>query len=158
MDSPRCVSSRSVPISTIVPASKSERIGPQMKCFFFFNEGSGRMNIINLYFNEDMKEDCKNYVKVPCPMLRDFQKSIAFLKIPRLRPFVLLVKETYRWICVWSIWWNDTDREAKVFWRVTCPSATLYTRNRTWTDLGSNTSLCGEMPATDRLSCGRTLL
>ena len=37
-------------------------------------------------------------------MFPDFRKSIAFWKVPRLRPFVLLVPAT------WSVehWWNDT--------------------------------------------------
>ena len=36
--------------------------------------------------------------------------------------------------------------------RKTCPSATLSTRNPTWTDPGSNPGLRGERPATNRLS------
>jgi hypothetical protein len=51
------------------------------------------MNIANLYFNEGLKDYCKNIVKVPYPMLRDIRKSIAFWKIPRLLPFVLVVKK-----------------------------------------------------------------
>jgi hypothetical protein len=36
----------------------------------------------------------------------------------------------------------------------TCPSATLSTTVPTWTDPGSNLDLCGERPATNRLSHG----
>jgi hypothetical protein len=36
----------------------------------------------------------------------------------------------------------------------TCPSATLFTINPTWTDPGSNPGLRGERPATNRLSYG----
>ena len=36
----------------------------------------------------------------------------------------------------------------------TCPSATLSTKNHTWTDPGSNPGLRSEMPATNRLSHG----
>jgi hypothetical protein len=39
----------------------------------------------------------------------------------------------------------------------TCRSATLSTTNPTWTDPGSNTSLRGETPATNRLSHGTAL-
>jgi hypothetical protein len=39
-------------------------------------------------------------------------------------------------------------------WGKTCPSATLSTTNPTWTDLGSNSALRGERPATNRLSHG----
>jgi hypothetical protein len=39
----------------------------------------------------------------------------------------------------------------------TCPSATSSTKNPTWTDPGSNPSLRGEKPATNRLSHGTAL-
>jgi hypothetical protein len=43
----------------------------------------------------------------------------------------------------------------KLTWEIgTCPSATLSTRNPTWTDPGSNPGLGGERPATNRLSHG----
>jgi hypothetical protein len=42
--------------------------------------------------------------------------------------------------------------------RKTCPSATLFTKNPTWTDSGSNPGLRGEMPATNRLSHGTATL
>jgi hypothetical protein len=35
-----------------------------------------------------------------------------------------------------------------------CPSATLSTTNPTWTDPASNPGICGERPATNRLSHG----
>jgi hypothetical protein len=40
----------------------------------------------------------------------------------------------------------------------TCPSATLTTKNPTWTDQGSNLCLRGEMSATNRLSHGTAQL
>jgi hypothetical protein len=36
----------------------------------------------------------------------------------------------------------------------TCPSATLFTTNPTWTDPESNPGLCGGRPAANRLSRG----
>jgi hypothetical protein len=39
-------------------------------------------------------------------------------------------------------------------WGKTCPSAILCTTNPTWTDPGLNLGLCGESPATNRLSHG----
>jgi hypothetical protein len=50
--------------------------------------------------------------------------------------------------------WNETDRGKPITRRKTCPSATLSTTNFTWTDPGSNPGLCGERPATNRLSHG----
>jgi hypothetical protein len=44
--------------------------------------------------------------------------------------------------------------ESRITRGKTCPSATLFTTNSTWTDPGSNPGLCGEMPATNRLSHG----
>jgi len=48
--------------------------------------------------------------------------------------------------------------ESHISRRESFPSATLQTRNRTWTDLESNPSLRGEMAATNRMSLGRSLL
>jgi hypothetical protein len=41
-------------------------------------------------------------------------------------------------------WWDDTDREHCSTGRNTCPSGTLYAKNITWTDLGSNPGLHDE--------------
>jgi hypothetical protein len=38
-----------------------------------------------------------------------------------------------------------------------CPNVTLSTTNPTWNDPGSNPGLCGERPATNRLSHGTAL-
>jgi hypothetical protein len=46
--------------------------------------------------------------------------------------------------------WNDTDRENRKTHRKPCHSATLSTKNPTWTDPG----LRGERPTTNRLSHG----
>jgi hypothetical protein len=40
----------------------------------------------------------------------------------------------------------------------TCPSTTLSTTNLTWNDPGSNTSLRGDRPATNRLRHGTAML
>jgi len=44
-------------------------------------------------------------------------------------------------------WWNDTDRgeTGVTTWSKTCPSATLFTTNLTWPDLGSNPGIRGEI-------------
>jgi hypothetical protein len=42
--------------------------------------------------------------------------------------------------------------ENRIIRRWTCPSATLTTINSTWTDLGANSGLRGEGPATNSLS------
>jgi hypothetical protein len=47
--------------------------------------------------------------------------------------------------------------ENRSTWGKTCPSATLPTTNRTWTDPGSNPGLRDERPATNRLSHGTAL-
>jgi hypothetical protein len=44
--------------------------------------------------------------------------------------------------------------KAEVLGGKTCPSATLSTKNPTWTDPGSNPGLRDEKPATNRLSHG----
>jgi hypothetical protein len=58
------------------------------------------------------------------------QRSPAFWKVPEFRPFVLLLKPTWRWR-VWSIG----------AWRETSPNATLCTSKLTWIGLRSNPGL-----------------
>jgi hypothetical protein len=53
--------------------------------------------------------------------------------------------------------WNYTDRENRRTRRKTCPSATFSTTNPTFTALGTNPVLCGEKPATNRLSYGTAM-
>jgi hypothetical protein len=54
--------------------------------------------------------------------------------------------------------WNEIDRgKPKYSEKKTCLSATLSTTNTTWTDPGSKPGLCGERPATNRLSHGTAL-
>jgi hypothetical protein len=50
--------------------------------------------------------------------------------------------------------WNEIDRGKPKYWGKTCPSATLFTTNPTWSDPGSNPGLRGERPATNRPSHG----
>jgi hypothetical protein len=49
--------------------------------------------------------------------------------------------------------WN-WQWKTEVLGRKTCPSATNFTRNPTWTDPGKNQGLRGERPATNHLSHG----
>jgi hypothetical protein len=54
--------------------------------------------------------------------------------------------------------WNEIDRgKPKNSGGKACPSSTLSTTNLTWTDLGLNPGLRGEMPATNRLSHGTAI-
>jgi hypothetical protein len=102
-----------------------------------------------------------------------FPKVQWFWKVPRLRPFVLLVQHVDE--VSMEHWWNDTDRgklkywEKKHYtvlvvdgwmsmgiggmiltggnlnyWRETCPSGTLSTTNLIWTDLGPKTEFLVE--------------
>jgi hypothetical protein len=53
-------------------------------------------------------------------------------------------------------WWNDADRRKPKFWdKKTCPIATSYTTNLTWTDLESNPVIRDDSSATDRVNLGR---
>jgi hypothetical protein len=42
-----------------------------------------------------------------CPIC---EGVLLFWKVPRLSPFVLLVRETRSWRCVWNIVWKEIDR------------------------------------------------
>jgi hypothetical protein len=55
-----------------------------------------------------------------------------------------------RWI--WNIWWNEDWQGKQKYMEKTCPSATLFTTDLTWPDLGSNPANCGGKPATNNLS------
>ena len=90
------------------------------------------------------------------PMLHDFRKIIAFWKVPRFRPFVLLVWVTCKWIWEWSIGGMIQRRKNLItgIRRETCPHASLSTTNLAWTDLGSKMGLCGKRLATNCTSHG----
>jgi len=84
------------------------------------------------------------------------QKNTDFLKIPRLRKFVLVVSATYRWRLVWitgGMYWPGKTEAL----RATCTSATSAITNRTWSGRGYNPSLRDERRATNRPSYGMAL-
>ena len=83
-----------------------------------------------------------------------FPKSIVFGEVSRLRPFVRLVRATCRWGSVWSIGGMILTGEKISTPRKTCPCATLFATNLTWTDLESNAGLRGERPVTTIWSHG----
>jgi hypothetical protein len=58
-----------------------------------------------------------------------------------------------RWL-VWSSRWNENWHGKPKYSEKTCPSATLFTTNPTWPDLGSNLGRRGGKLATNRLSYG----
>lgn len=71
------------------------------------------------------------------------------LIVPWLRPFVLLTEVALRW--VWRIGGLKLTRQNRSTWRRTCPSATFYTTNFTWTGPESNHASA----VTNRLNHGR---
>jgi hypothetical protein len=75
------------------------------------------------------------------PMLKGFRKNLAFCKVFRFLPLVLLIRATCGWTWVWSI---DGMILKDGNWRArgkTYPTATLSTTDLTWADLGSNSCL-----------------
>jgi len=71
-------------------------------------------NSLSLYMRKAVK--LLFYSELP-----DFRKGTASLKVPRLRPFVLLRMSMEHW-------WNDTDRGKEKYWRKACPSAIWSTQ------------------------------
>jgi len=61
-------------------------------------------------------------------MLPDFRKGDAFWKVPKRRPFVLLVRATCRWRWVGALmeWYMYTEENLNTR-RKTCSIATLLT-------------------------------
>jgi hypothetical protein len=43
-----------------------------------------------------------------------------------------------------DLWWHDSDGDNCITGKNACSSGTSYTKNITWTDLGSNPGLRGE--------------
>ena len=88
------------------------------------------------------------------PMLPEFRHSTAAWKVPMLRPFVLLVKETCTWR-VWSIGGMTLIGYNRITRRNPCSTATLSITKLTRTGLGSNPGLHPEMAPNNRLSHGK---
>jgi hypothetical protein len=61
------------------------------------------------------------------------------------------------WLWWWRIWWNEDWQGKPKYSEKTRPRATLSTTNPTWPNPGSNPSLRGGKPATNRLSYGAAL-
>ena len=72
-----------------------------------------------------------------------------FWKVPRLRPFVLLVRAACRWRRVWSIGGKILTEENRSAWRNACFITTFPT---TKSHTGSNPGRRGERPVTNCLS------
>ena len=147
---------RSVPIGTLFLTPKSERVDSKMKCFF--NSKVVKEWVSSTYI---LMKIWKITAKIHVSTLSNdpwFSKEQWFLENSQASLFVFLMKGTCRRTCVWSITGMILTGESHISRRETFPSATLQTRNRKWTDLESNPSLRGEMPATNRMSPGRPLL
>ena len=95
----------------------------------------------------------KKKVKAVChPKLLQFRKSVAFRKVPRLLPLVLLVMATRRSGWVWGNGGMVLTGKNWSTGRQTRHSATSSTINVAGNILGSNRGIHDERPATDRLS------
>jgi hypothetical protein len=87
------------------------------------------------------------------PILTDFRKTVAFWKVSRLRLFVLLVRATCtRRRSGVRRTGGIIQVKAGVLGGKTCPIATLWTNNPTWTGLGCSQVLFTERVQTKRLS------
>jgi hypothetical protein len=156
MDSPRFVWKRSVLISNVFLISKFERVGSKIKCLYnskVVKEWVSATYILMKTWNITAKIRVNSLSNDPW-----FSKEQWFLENSQASPFVLLMNETYIKTCEWSVTGMILTGESHISRRETFPSATLQTRNRSWTDLESNPSLHGEMPATNRTSSNRFLL
>jgi len=143
-------------ISNLFLTSKSERVSPKMKGFY--NSKVVKEWVSSTYI---LMKIWKITAKIRVSTLSNdpwFSKEQWFLENSQASPFVLLMKRTCRRTSVWSITGMILTGESQISRRETFRSATLQTRNRTWTDLRKNPSLRGEMPATNSMSPGRSLL
>ena len=90
-------------------------------------------------------------------MLSDFRNFIAFCKVPRLRPFIVLVTAACRWRWVWSIVGMILTGGTEMLGEQPHLITLCLHKILIWTLLGSNPGLRRERPATDRLKHGTTL-
>jgi hypothetical protein len=65
---------------------------------------------------------------------------------------IVAAPDDRRWM--WSNRWNENWQGKPKYSKKTCSSATLFTTNPTWPDLGWNPGRRGGKPATNRLSYG----
>jgi len=79
------------------------------------------------------------------------RKIFDHLILPDLRKSIALSPTRHRRLSLVTARLTDENRSNR---RKTSPSATLFTTNFTWTDLGSNHILRRERPATNRLKLG----
>jgi hypothetical protein len=70
--------------------------------------------------------------------LPNFRKSFSFVKVPSLRPFVLLVRATFRRRRIWGVGGMILTARNGITLTEYCPSATLSTKKLKYTDLASN--------------------
>lgn len=136
--------------------SKSEKVGPKMKCFY--NSKIVKAWVSSTYI---LLKIWKITVKIYVSTASNdpwFSKEQWFLENSQASPFVLLMEGTCRRTCVWSMTGMILTGERQISRRENFPNATLQTRIRTFTDLGSNPCLRDEMPATNRTSPGSSLL
>jgi hypothetical protein len=88
------------------------------------------LNIFELYIRNRM---CLNTADIL--LLLRWGESVSLWNWASNGPFVHLPDDI--WLDVEQRW-NDTDRGKQKDSEKTCPSATLSTTNRTWTNLGSS--------------------
>jgi hypothetical protein len=63
-----------------------------------------------------------------------------------------------RWWWLWRNWWNEYWEGKPKYSVITCPIATLSTRNHTWLHPGLNPGRGGGKPETNRLSYGAAVI
>ena len=83
-----------------------------------------------------------------CPLLLDIWESIC-LKVPRLIPFVLLIKVMLRWRCLCCFGGMILTGSTEIPVDKPVPTLFLSATNPTWTVLGSDPGLRGEKPPTN---------
>ena len=89
------------------------------------------------------------------PMLSNFRKRFAFGRFPDY-PHLSFLQETCKLRWAWSIRGIISTWETRIMRRKTCPSAILFTKNLTWTEVGSKSGPRREMPANSCLSLSTT--
>jgi hypothetical protein len=101
-----------------------------------------------------MPKTCESTFLFNAPRLK---KADCLVKVPRLCLFVLHIRRECRERWTMSTGRKKPTGENGSIWRKICPSATLSTKNDTWTGPGLNNGLCVKRLATNGLSHGTAL-
>ena len=110
-----------------------------------------------LYLTSVPVQGCTLPFLNPITILSIPKKSFFAMNVPRLRPFVLLIRFSMEMKLCMEYWWSDTGRGKQRYWDKNLYCCRFVYRKFHIDRPGRlNPGHCGERPAANRLTCGNT--